>query len=177
MNHNKWYAYVYPKNLLLFQKPKLVLSVISKISRFTLDNNGIYFTGGGNGPYYGIVLKEEYSIKYILALLNSHLLDFFLHKISSPFRGGYWSYGKRFIEQLPVRTIDFSNSNEKSCHDQMIKVVDSMLALRIHQAEAKTQTEQDVIQRQIDATDREIDALVYELYELTKEEIAIVEGR
>jgi hypothetical protein len=34
-----------------------------------------------------------------------------------------------------------------------------------------------VIQRQIDATDREIDRLVYELYVLTKDEIAIVEGK
>ena len=32
-------------------------------------------------------------------------------------------------------------------------------------------------QRQIEATDQEIDALVCELYELTEEEIAIVEGR
>jgi hypothetical protein len=32
-------------------------------------------------------------------------------------------------------------------------------------------------QRQIDATDKEIDALVYELYGLTEEEIGIVEGR
>ena len=33
-----------------------------------------------------------------------------------------------------------------------------------------------LIQRQIDATDRQIDQLVYELYSFTKEEIKIVEG-
>jgi hypothetical protein len=37
--------------------------------------------------------------------------------------------------------------------------------------------DRQVLQRQIDATDREIDALVVELYGLTEEEIAIVEGR
>ena len=42
--------------------------------------------------------------------------------------------------------------------------------------EAKTGHEQTMIQRQIDATDRQIDKLVYELYELTPEEIAIVEN-
>lgn len=175
MSHDKWHAYVYPKNLLLFQKPKLVLSVISKISRFTLDNNGIYFTGGGNGPYYGIVITEEYSIKYILALLNSHLLDFFLHKISSPFRGGYWSYGKRFIEQLPIRQINFSDTKDKNRYDQIIHLVDSIMSLREHKSEASTQTEQEMIQRQIDATNREIDQLVCNLYGLTNEEIRIVE--
>jgi hypothetical protein len=41
---------------------------------------------------------------------------------------------------------------------------------------AKTAHEQTLIQRQIDATDKQIDKLVYELYELTPEEIIIVEG-
>jgi hypothetical protein len=61
-------------------------------------------------------------------------------------------------------------------HGQLVKLVDSMLALYIHKTAAKTQTEQEMLQRQIDAADREIDILVYELYDLTKEEIEIVEG-
>ena len=52
-----------------------------------------------------------------------------------------------------------------------------MLALHKHKAAAKTQAEQDLYQRQIEATDRAIDGLVYELYGLTAEEIAVVEGR
>ena len=40
---------------------------------------------------------------------------------------------------------------------------------------AKTDHERNVLERQIAATDNEIDALVYELYDLTQEEIAIVE--
>ena len=43
--------------------------------------------------------------------------------------------------------------------------------------ETKTGREQTLIQRQIDATDRQIDKLVYELYELTEDEIKIVEGQ
>ena len=42
-------------------------------------------------------------------------------------------------------------------------------------ASAKTPGERDGFQRQIDATDREIDQLVYELYGLTDDEIEIVE--
>ena len=40
---------------------------------------------------------------------------------------------------------------------------------------AKTSHDKEVLRRQIDATDRQIDRLVYELYELTDDEIAIVE--
>jgi hypothetical protein len=41
---------------------------------------------------------------------------------------------------------------------------------------AKSEALKDVIQRQIDATDREIDRLVYELHGLSEEEVKIVEG-
>ena len=53
--------------------------------------------------------------------------------------------------------------------------VDRMLALHSKLEEARTDHEKTVLQRQIDATDREIDELVYELYGLTDEEIKIVE--
>ena len=43
-------------------------------------------------------------------------------------------------------------------------------------AAAKTADDKTAIQRQIDATDRQIDRLVYQLYELTDEEIDMVEG-
>jgi hypothetical protein len=58
----------------------------------------------------------------------------------------------------------------------MVQLVEQMLALHKQLPEAKTGHEQTMIQRRIDATDRQIDKLVYELYELTPEEIAIVEG-
>ena len=59
----------------------------------------------------------------------------------------------------------------------MVRLVEQMLALNKQLAEAKTGHEQTLIQRQIDATDKQIDKLVYELYGLTEEEIAIVESK
>ncbi len=58
----------------------------------------------------------------------------------------------------------------------MVSLVDQMLSLNKQLARAKTDQEKTALQRQIDATDRQIDRLVYELYELTEEEIRIVEG-
>jgi hypothetical protein len=48
--------------------------------------------------------------------------------------------------------------------------------LHTHLAEAHARAEQHLNQRQIEATDRQIDALVCELYGLTDDEIAVVEG-
>ena len=50
-----------------------------------------------------------------------------------------------------------------------------MLSLHKQLEAAKTPTDKTAIQRQIDATDRQIDQLVYELYSLTDDEIRIVE--
>ena len=110
------------------------------------------------------------------ALLNSHVLDFHFRQVSSPFRGGYWSYGKRFIEQLPIRAIDFSNKVDKSKHDKMVGLVERMLDLHDRLASAKTPDDKSKLQRQIGSTDNEIDRLVYDLYGLTEDEIRIVEG-
>jgi hypothetical protein len=59
----------------------------------------------------------------------------------------------------------------------MLQLVEQMLSLHKKLPAAKTEREKTVIQRQIEATDKQIDQLVYELYELTEEEIEIVEGK
>jgi len=59
----------------------------------------------------------------------------------------------------------------------MVALVERMLDLHTKLASATIPANKKLYQRQIEATDAEIDALVYELYGLTEEEIAIVEGR
>lgn len=60
--------------------------------------------------------------------------------------------------------------------EKLASSVDRMLSLHKQLAAAKTPQDQTVLQRQIDATDRRIDQLVYELYGLTDAEIQIVEA-
>ena len=86
------------------------------------------------------------------------------------------SANRQFLSQLPLRAIDFSVPADKSRHDRMIDFVTHMLSLNKQLAAAKTPQDQTTLQRQIDATDRQIDQLVYELYGLTQEEIRIVEA-
>lgn len=143
--------------------PKLIVQVISRTGRYAYDDAGCYFTGGGNGPYYGVRWRnpdDQHSLLYLSGVLNSRLLDMYLHRVSTPFRGGYWSYGKRFIVQLPIRTIDFSDPADKAQHDKMVSLVRTMLDLYKQLAAAKTAHEKTMLQRQIAATDHQIDQLV-----------------
>ena len=60
-------------------------------------------------------------------------------------------------------------------HGKIVGLVETILKLHKDLPKAKTPDEQESIQRQIEATDKQIDRLVYELYGLTDEEIKIVE--
>lgn len=120
--------------------------------------------------------RNPHSLRYLQRLLNSRLLDWFLHGISTPFRGGYGSYGKRFIEVLPIRTIDFADRHDRARRDKLVALVEQLPRLQRDLAAAKTAHDKTLVERQIAATDKQIDRLVYELYGLTKEEIAVVEG-
>lgn len=98
-----------------------------------------------------------------------------MHLISSTKRGGYYEYKPMYLIQLPIRIIDFSDPADVTCHNQIVSLVERMLDLHKQLPEAKTPHEKTALQRQIETTDRQIDNLVYELYDLTEEEIKIVE--
>ncbi len=102
-------------------------------------------------------------------------IDHYLKQISSRFRGNYYAYSRQYIENIPIRTIDFSDPQDVARHDKMVSLVETMLDLHKQLQEVGTPHEKTRIQNQIDYTDKQIDALVYELYNLTEDEIAIVE--
>lgn len=99
-----WYAYGRRQNLEQFDQEKIMTQVLAKHSTFALDlGQSMYFVGGGNAGGYGITIKvKEISLKFLCAILNSSLLEWVLRKSSTRFRGDYYSYGKRFIEKLPI---------------------------------------------------------------------------
>ena len=121
--------------------------------------------------------SAEIDYKYLLGILNSCVLNFYFRAKSLTNKESIAQVKKIDLDKLPIRIIDFKNATDKARHDRMVQLVEQMLALHKQLANAKTGHEQTLLQRQIDATDRQIDKLVYELYDLTEDEIKIVEGR
>ncbi|MDP3623581.1 MAG: Eco57I restriction-modification methylase domain-containing protein [Methanobacteriaceae archaeon] len=175
-----WYGYVYKKNHTRFGVPKIVVPSLAKQASFAPDFEGKYYfvgSGGGGGGGYGIILNDDLKEKYefILGILNSSLCTFFLKCISSQFRGGYMALNRQYIERIPIFTINFQENAQVKIHDKIADLVKSMTNLHRDLQSAKTPNSKQNIQRQIEATDKQIDKLVYELYGLTEEEIKIVE--
>ena len=150
-----------------FEKPKIIVPAIVQNASYAFDTNGYY-----SNDKITIIPTEDL---FLVGIINSKVPDFFMHHISSTKQGGYFEYKPMYVSQLPIRVIDFSSPSDKSRHDRIVSLVDSMLTLHRQLASAKSEAQKGIIQRQIDATDKEIDRLVYELYGLTAEEIAIVE--
>ena len=113
---------------------------------------------------------------YILGIINSQLLFWNLRLLSNKFRGGWITCTKQYFGQLPIKNIDFSNLEEKVQHDKMVDLVQQIMGLHAQFAAAALPQARALLERQIAATDQQIDRLVYALYGLTDEEIKIVEG-
>ena len=167
-----WWAFGYPKSMILFQKPKIVCPFYHITSAYAFDTDGYFFKTG-----YGILLKDTaLSYPYILGLLNSKLLFWYYQRICTVMRAGYSHYMTQYIEQLPIRTINLSDPVDKAHHDRMVALVTQMLDLNKKLQEARLEQDKTMLSRQIDATNALIDQIVYKFYGLTEEEIKIVEG-
>jgi len=117
------------------------------------------------------------SYDYLLGLLNSKLLQKVFELQNPQMVNKIFAEIKViYVSRLPIRPIDFTEATDESRHDRMVELVERMLDLHKALAKAKTDHDKTLLQRQITTTDHQIDQLVYELYGLTEEEIAIVEG-
>jgi len=115
------------------------------------------------------------NLKYLTAILNSSLCHFWLDKKGKK-QGEALQVDKEPLLKIPIYTINTSNPSEKKQHDDLASLVSRMLDLHKRLNEVKTPQEKSVLERQIEATDDEINRLVYKLYGLTEDEVRIVEG-
>jgi hypothetical protein len=179
--NDRWYAFGRSQNLSEMEQKKILTPSIAKSASFTFDAADYYYfvgSGGGGGGGYGITLKaeEKMAYEYVLGLLNSKLLDAYLKSVSSPFSGGYYAYNRQYVERVPVRLITFSKPEDKSRHDRIVALVERMLELNNQKHSGKlAPSELERLEREIAATDAQIDNLVYELYGITEKERKLIE--
>jgi len=169
LNYGPWLAE--PRKPEKYEGQKIL---IRKIIGKTLIAQYIPETSYCNTLLYVLKIRPDVLIdyKYMLGILNSNFIGWYFRKKSqiSP-DDTFPQIMISDIMQFPISTTEQSKQNK------MVQLVEQMLSLNKQLPEAKTGHEQTLLQRQIDATDKQIDKLVYELYELTPEEIKIVEGQ
>ena len=171
----KWYSLSIPQNLNLLQdyNEKIFTPLYSKGNKFGLD------TGGNHGNFYiltdafVLVKKQEIDFRYLLAVLNSSLINFYNTKFGKLKRDGYYEYSRNTLSKIPIKIPN--NKEEIQQQNEIIKNVDLLLQLNKELQIATVPNQIEQIKSRVEYSEDKINEVVYGLYGLTKEEIKIVE--
>ncbi|HSI69521.1 MAG TPA: TaqI-like C-terminal specificity domain-containing protein, partial [Gillisia sp.] len=135
----------------LFEKPKIIFPNLQNSNKFSLDETGIYL----NAPAVFLPMDD----KALLAILNSKVIWYFLKSICVIRSGGYIEVKPQYFEQIPIPAV---GNNLKI---KLTKLSQEIINKLKENPAADTSS-----------LEAEINRLVYDLYDLTQEEIQIVEG-
>jgi len=157
----------------IFTKSEKLVGVITEDEIIvSIDSNKTFVT---DGLYlFGV---KNIDAKYLMGVLNSKLFVF-LYRLTTMESGRALAQVKpTVLTEMPVRFIDEKNKSDKSLQEEIIKNVDSLLKLYPEISESKLQTKTDQLEGRLEHCISKIDEAVYQLYELTADEIKIVGGK
>jgi hypothetical protein len=178
-----------------FELPKIMIRDITGTHRIeaTYDTNGLYcdhtilcalrncdvekWKPAEAGAIAG---SKKYHTAFLTGIVASKCVSlyFYLVLTGEGIRtgGGFHTYPET-IRNFPIPVLDISKPADKARHDKLVSLVEQMLAAKPQLARAQSDKDKDFYANKCAALDRQIDALVYELYGLTADEIKIVEGK
>ncbi|ECL3373696.1 class I SAM-dependent DNA methyltransferase [Campylobacter jejuni] len=141
-----------------FEKEKIVWNRISSDLCFSYDNQKNFILDS----MFSITFYSNINLKYLIANLNSSISKFWIKNNAATLGDGIYG-AKIYIEKLPIPKI---NSKNEKLADELINLVDEILKAKEQDKNANTQE-----------LENKINSLVYKLYNLTEEEIKIIEGK
>ncbi|ENP7043890.1 Eco57I restriction-modification methylase domain-containing protein [Campylobacter coli] len=109
-----------------------------------------------------VIKTQRINVKYLTAILNSKLVAFWL-KHKGKMQGNNYQIDKEPLLNIPI--VD-TNSKNKKLADELINLVDEILKAKEQDKNANTQE-----------LENKINSLVYKLYNLTEDEIKIIENK
>ncbi|MDX1829266.1 MAG: N-6 DNA methylase [Lutibacter sp.] len=173
----KWYQYGRNQSLTKFHNTdKIVFPVLSQEPSYIIDETNFQFTGGGNGPYYSITSNSDYSIYYLAGLLTHPIIEAMVKSRASEFRGEYYSHGKQFIENLPIKEIDFTDNDQKKAYNTIVRTVKSIIKAKQSFNAETGYIKKRVLQRKINRLYNNLFTQIDTLYGFTQEDIECITG-
>ena len=150
---SKWYQFGRSQNIDKQHTVKLCVPRLVQKIQCIFDENGDYCLD--NVDVGGVILKEEYKnlYHYIMGLLNSSFLTFILERISTPFRGGFYSCNKQYLSQLPIYIPDLQDKSKYELTQKIEKYAKDILACKQSGKDADA-----------NFLEKKIDEMVAELY-------------
>ena len=153
---------------------KLLTRQIGQYPSFAMDSVGYHCLN----TIFMVTILETAPVDstFLLGVLNSKLLRALWVGRFYDQRQTFPKIKGTYLKELPIALPDLKKAADQSHHDKLVALVDKMLGLMPKLRAATAESEKAVLQNAVTATDQQIDALVYELYGLTADEIKLVEG-
>jgi hypothetical protein len=155
---------------------KIIVGVLSVGDKYAVDTCGTLISSGGTAGYCVVAIPEEfeYSIYYIQAILNSKYLEWCCSLYGEVFRGGYIARGTKVLNNLPIRKIDFANSQEKKLYDEIVSIQKELISI-YDKIDANVGNNRKLIPLQTQFTQQKakLDKLIAELYDLGDDDALI----
>ncbi|MFW2176480.1 MULTISPECIES: Eco57I restriction-modification methylase domain-containing protein [unclassified Moraxella] len=174
---NEWHRYGRHQSLDSCRLPsKIIVGVLSVGDKYAIDFYGTLISSGGTAGYCVVAIPttSDYSIYYIQAILNSKYLEWFSALYGEVFRGGYIARGTKVLKNLPIRQIDFSNTEQKALHDKIVTTQKELISI-YDQIDAHSGNNRALtpLQRQFEREKAKLELLLAELYNLGSEDSLI----
>jgi len=153
-NPKHWYSLHRSRELSLFNSEKIITPQLQNKSSFTIDKNSFFPDAGG----YMLIKKEndKIDLKVYLAIFNSSLFYYFIKQTSTPYNNNYYYFKTNYIQPFSIPEI--SNDFQNAIKPLVEKIISE-----------KMETKNTA------SLENKIDKLVFDLYGLNEEEIAIIE--
>jgi len=170
---NCWYSLVRHGQYKNFKQKKIVTPGEVKRNKFCIDVSGAGFSGA---RVFGIILSDSsrIDIETLMVVLNSRLVEFWLHMFAPLKQGGYYSYSSSFLDSIPLPDIiEGTNKDENIELNKLSNIIiannKKIRQNKINSSQAETQLMSAAF------IEKRINELVYQLYDLTPDEIKIIE--
>ena len=163
----KWYMYSRNQALDVMGEKKIFTPDIAPHPCFSVDSTGkTCFTGGVAGGY-GILLRDQSLTFYILGILNSTIVNWFIRNTSTQMRGGFYSFESKYIKNIPIPDNDANLKLKISkCAENIYKISERIDLSGI--------TDTIFLKRRYQDQIKQLNSLVFKVFKLHDDEIRLI---
>lgn len=156
-NPKYWFSLHRSRDIKIFKQKKILTPQLQNSPHFTIDESQFYPDAGG----YSIILKDKSNENYlfILGLLNSNVLWYFIKKTSTSFNNNYFYFKTNYLDSFGIPQL---NNHEKKTLSQLVfEIIEHYRNNNINQ---------------ISKLENLINNRIYEIFSLTTEEIQYIKN-
>lgn len=172
-----WYSFSAPRNLDTHEHAQMFVPLLA--------DRGLLCEISGKQSAYCLMASGGFSISvlpesglshyYVLGLLNSELMFWYLRGISNKFRGGWVTCTKQYMGILPIRNIDRASKEDSGLYKSIVKHVKVLVGVKSKLIALKSESQRVRYERQVQRLESAVNSLVYQLYSVSDSEVEAIE--